>query len=85
MRKHVLEYDDVMNKHREVIYRRRNKILDNENIHEDIKKMISSQISILVNSEFTKETQNIKDLIKKINSFLEIEAIDTKVEMDDVE
>jgi len=28
LRKHILEYDDVMNKHREVIYRRRKEILD---------------------------------------------------------
>ncbi len=28
MRKHVLQYDDVMNKHREIIYKRRQKILD---------------------------------------------------------
>jgi preprotein translocase subunit SecA len=28
MRKHVLQYDDVMNKHRDIIYKRRQKILD---------------------------------------------------------
>ncbi len=33
-RKHVLEYDDVMNKQREVIYAERNAILDGKDIHE---------------------------------------------------
>ena len=28
-RKHLLEYDDVMNKHREIIYKKRNEILEN--------------------------------------------------------
>ena len=33
-RKHLLQYDDVMGKHREIMYAKRNEILDNENIHE---------------------------------------------------
>jgi len=33
LRKHVLEYDDVMNKHREVIYKKRKEILEKSKIH----------------------------------------------------
>ncbi|NMB33243.1 MAG: preprotein translocase subunit SecA [Clostridium sp.] len=40
IRKSVLEYDDVMNKQREVIYRQRRKVLDGENLKENIIKMI---------------------------------------------
>jgi preprotein translocase subunit SecA len=47
-RKHVLEYDDVMNKHREIIYSKRNKILKSENIDTDIKNMIDSQIRKII-------------------------------------
>lgn len=87
IRKHILEYDDVINKHRNIIYSRRNKILDSENIHEDIKNMIINQISSLVQSETIKnnfeETKN-SELIKKVNSFLWIKAIDDKIEMEDV-
>ncbi len=42
-RKHVLEYDDVMNKQREVIYAERNAILDGKDIHErleDIERQV---------------------------------------------
>ncbi|MFA5843222.1 MAG: preprotein translocase subunit SecA [Coriobacteriia bacterium] len=39
-RKHVLEYDDVMNKQREVIYEERNRILDGKDIHERIEEML---------------------------------------------
>ena len=86
IRKHVLEYDDVINKHREIIYHRRDKILDSENIDEDVKKMIVSQVKKLVVSEITKN-QSItkKELIEKVNKFLEIEAIDTIVEKQDIE
>ena len=38
-RKHILEYDDVMNKQRQVIYSLRSKILHNENIHDEVTEM----------------------------------------------
>ena len=88
IRKHILEYDDVMNKHRSIIYSRRDKILDNQNMHEDIKEMVQNQISALVQSEFTKQSQkdnfDVKEIIKKVNEFLWMEAIDDKIELDDV-
>jgi preprotein translocase subunit SecA len=39
IRKHLLEYDDVMNKQREVIYSRRREVLEADNIREQIKEM----------------------------------------------
>jgi preprotein translocase subunit SecA len=66
-----LEYDDVINKHRNIIYGRRNKILNSEDLHEDIKKMIESQIIQLVNAELAKEsTKENKEVILKVNEFL---------------
>ena len=88
IRKHILEYDDVMNKHRSIIYSRRDKILDNQNMHEDIKEMVQNQISALVQSEYTKQSKkdnfDVKEIIKKVNEFLWMEAIDDKIELDDV-
>ncbi|NLM77608.1 MAG: preprotein translocase subunit SecA [Ruminococcaceae bacterium] len=40
IRKHVLEYDDVMNKQREIIYSQRRKVLEGEDLHETYLKMI---------------------------------------------
>ena len=40
IRKHLLDYDDVMNKQREVIYEQRNRVLRGENLREDIMEMI---------------------------------------------
>ncbi|MEN8134719.1 MAG: preprotein translocase subunit SecA [Thermodesulfobacteriota bacterium] len=41
IRKHLLEYDDVMNKQREVIYRQRREIMLNDNVQDDIMEMIA--------------------------------------------
>ncbi len=43
-RKNVLEYDDVMNKQRELIYNERNKVLDGENIKDSVLKMIDELV-----------------------------------------
>ena len=40
IRKNVLEYDDVMNRQRELIYEQRNKVLDGEDIKDTVVKMI---------------------------------------------
>ncbi len=45
IRKSVLEYDDVMNRQRELIYAQRNKVLDGEDIHETVIKMISDSVA----------------------------------------
>lgn len=45
-RKNVLEYDDVMNKQRELIYNQRNRVLDGENLKDTVLKMIDDTIDI---------------------------------------
>ena len=47
-RKHLLQYDDVMGKHREIMYARRNEILDNDDIHLEIIKYMNEHIDGLV-------------------------------------
>ncbi|WP_246542854.1 preprotein translocase subunit SecA [Fusibacter paucivorans] len=44
IRKHVLQYDDVMNKQREIIYGERNRVLHGDNIKENIVSMIDKVI-----------------------------------------
>jgi len=48
IRKHLLEYDDVMNKQREVIYRLRNRALEGENLQGDILDMIEDTVDHLI-------------------------------------
>ena len=44
IRKNVLQYDDVMNKQRELIYGQRNKVLDGEDIKDTVRKMVDETI-----------------------------------------
>ena len=48
IRKYVLEYDDVMNKQREIIYKERRKVLEGQNIKEEISEMIKKQIKKVI-------------------------------------
>lgn len=47
-RKNVLEYDDVMNKQRELVYEQRNKVLGGESVKDNIISMINSTIDSAV-------------------------------------
>ena len=49
MRKQLLNYDDVMNNQREIIYAKRNEILDNDSIHESTLALFRDHISDIVN------------------------------------
>ena len=48
IRKSVLDFDDVMNRQREIIYTQRDQVLDGENLRETILKMIPDTISAKV-------------------------------------
>jgi preprotein translocase subunit SecA len=50
LRKHLVEYDDVVNKHREVIYRERGRILASESLKENIKSMVEEEVLSLAQS-----------------------------------
>ena len=51
IRKHLLEYDDVMNKQREIIYRQRREILENDDVSEVVDEMME-EMAVGVATEF---------------------------------
>ena len=51
IRKHVLQYDDVMNQQRELIYKQRRQVLEGENVHDNIVSMIEQLIGDAVAHE----------------------------------
>jgi preprotein translocase SecA subunit len=55
MRKHLLEYDDVLNKQREVIYARRRDILTKPDLRDDVIEMAQGLATDLVESHFAEE------------------------------
>ncbi len=62
IRKHILEYDDVVNKQREVIYAQRRRILQSDNLREQILGMIDAQIEALAGQFLASEYQDEWDL-----------------------
>lgn len=70
MRKRVLEYDDVLNKQREVIYNQRSNILKQENITENIKNMIEDVVEKEMKTLSLEEIKSYQGDKSIINSFL---------------
>jgi len=66
-RKNVLEYDDVMNTQRTIVYNQRRKVLDGEDITQNVQTMISETIETTVNAGF-------QDL-KVINTRIELAEV----------
>ncbi len=66
IRKHILEYDNVMNKQREVIYAERKKILDSKNVRDNIFVMIEEVVSQLVNAFSEKYERDVKSLYSQL-------------------
>jgi preprotein translocase subunit SecA len=57
MRKHLLEYDDVMNRQRQVIYEQRKKVLRGEQLWQDIEEMLDEVVEELI-PDFIDEKQH---------------------------
>lgn len=57
IRKSLLQYDDVMGKQREIMYERRNEILDSDSIHESIINLIKDHIYNLVMSHLVEQPE----------------------------
>ena len=55
IRKQLLQYDDVMNNQREIIYEKRNTILDSDSIHEMVLSSFRHHVEDLVNSHIAPE------------------------------
>lgn len=73
IRKHVLEYDDVMNQQREVIYAQRKKILHQDNLRGNIKEMVDKVIdrtmAMYAPPEVYSEDWDLKALIAYAEDF----------------
>ena len=69
IRKQLLQYDNVMNEQREIIYKRRNEILDSDSIHERVLDSFKDYISSIVNKYLMSEEENkyetLKDYVNK--------------------
>ena len=71
IRKHLLEYDDVMNRQREIIYAERDRILQRENLKEHIFEMIEDVIEALllrsINPDLREEDKKPEELAQALS------------------
>ena len=78
-RKHILEYDDVFNKQREAIYRRRKNILTKDNLKEEISEMIEDEIKKVVDFHTQHEPWNYKEISEVIKSIFLVDNLEEKL------
>ena len=76
IRKNVLQYDDVMNVQREIIYKQRKEVLDGENLKNNITSMIKSVAEDVVAMYAGEEGGNKEGLIQEINNIFGINIAD---------
>lgn len=86
IRKHLLEYDDVMNKHREIIYARRLKILENDDLKTEVLDMMKEEAEGIVHSRTDSQNRVDWDITGIAEAFNALLPQDTqKVDVTDFE
>ena len=92
IRKSLLEYDQVNNEQREVIYAERRRVLDNDDMHESVKEMAHETIDRYIDMSCSAETnveewdiQELSDMLCRIITFPKITLTDEEKENADVE
>jgi preprotein translocase subunit SecA len=82
IRKHVVEYDDVMNKQREVIYGERNKVLSTEKLRPIIVEMVQQEISALLEAHLASDHSEDWELGGLLNALRAILPLPTDLTED---
>jgi preprotein translocase subunit SecA len=72
MRKHLVDYDNVVNKHREVIYSERDKILHGADLKYNIFSILHDEIGSIVNKYIGNNTENpdYKNMLVELSDIL---------------
>ncbi len=76
IRKHVLQYDDVMNTQREIIYKQRKQVLNGEDLKNSIINMITSVVEDIVNKYSVEEVVNYESLKEEIKNTFGLDNIE---------
>ena len=76
IRKNVLQYDDVMNTQREIIYKQRKEVLNGENLKDSIYTMMNNVATQTVNAYVTEDGINKEALMQDIKTTFGIDSID---------
>ena len=88
IRKDVLQYDDVLNRQREIIYTQRDQVLDGEDLHETVLKMLNDTIDTSITHylpEGPRENWNYPSLIEYYRGWIINDEEKYKLDSDDLE
>ncbi len=85
VRKHLLDYDDVMNSQREIIYGKRNEIIDSESIHGMILDSMKNHVSDTVMSHTSPDGSLTDDDKKEILDYVNEKLLKKDIELNDIE
>ena len=75
IRKHIIQYDDVMNTQRHVIYEERMKVLRGEDVHQDVLKLIPDYVTDIINENVNRGQEPSSWDKDKLNKALENKAL----------
>ena len=75
IRKHVLQYDDVMNQQRIVMYEERMKVIKTENVHNDILKLIPDFVKYVVGTVINNENKPETWDLEALNNIIELKLL----------
>ena len=85
MRKHVLEYDDVMNKQRIAIYKRRKDILHGKtDLTEQTLDLIEKEIAEVINFHFSQDKVDYNEIYQVVNTIFPIKKEEFKETKDPI-
>jgi len=70
IRKHVLEYDNVVNRQREVVYAERRKVLSRSDLHDDLMDMFEQEVRSVVESHGDGEARDTEALLAELRRFV---------------
>ena len=84
IRKSLLQYDDVMNNQREIIYKKRNEILDEDSIHEMVLNTFRHHIEDLVKSHLMPEGELVENDYKDIVEFANENLLKKDIKLKDI-
>ncbi|OGY45950.1 MAG: preprotein translocase subunit SecA [Candidatus Buchananbacteria bacterium RIFCSPHIGHO2_01_FULL_39_8] len=85
-RKHLVEYDDVINKHRETIYKKRKAILTQKDVKDQALSMIKDEISSVVNFHTASNDEkawNIEEIYEVVNTIFPLPP-NSRLKLDDI-
>ena len=77
IRKNVLQYDDVMNTQREIIYKQRREVLDGENVNDNVKGMIDSVAETIVPMYINDSGKDKEGILQEISAEYGIEELES--------